>query len=390
MAAAGRAARLNPAPAEPASAPGRGTIRSVVVKLASLCNLNCSYCYLYNHEDRSYRGRPKLMSEPVFDALLDRILDYSRQRPGHRMSLVFHGGEPMLMSADGFDALASLARERLGERLGRLSIQTNATRVDDAWIEALVRHDVGVGVSLDGPPELHDSVRVDHGGRGSHEATLAGLRRMREAGLAPQVLCVVNPGHSGLDAYRHFREIGIEWMNFLLPDVSHDNRDRLYGALGPTPVADYLIPAFDAWMEEDDPCVVVALFWELLQRLLGGPGIFDTFGNPLMSYLVVETDGSIEALDALKVCDEGIAASGLNVRTHGFDDLASGMPLVNRAVHEGFPPAARCRSCEFLDVCGGGYLPHRYARRNSFDNPSAWCGDILALLRHMRGAIERA
>jgi uncharacterized protein len=389
LATAGRAAGLSPDRETDHRAQRQGVIRSVIVKLASRCNLNCSYCYLYNHEDRGYLGRPKFMSEAVFAALLERILEYSLRRPGNSVSLVFHGGEPMLMPAARFDSFATLARERLGERLGRLSIQTNATRVDGGWTEALVRHGVSVGVSLDGPPQLHDSVRVDHGGRGSHAATLAGLLELRAAGLSPQVLCVVNPEQSGVEAYRHFRDIGIEWMNFLLPDVSHDNWDRLYGGLGPTPVADYLIPAFDAWMEEDDPDVVVGLFWELLQRLMGGPGMFDSFGNPLMSYLVVETDGSIEALDALKVCGDGIAASGLNVLEDGFDDLARGLPLVNRAVHEGFPVASKCRSCEVLGVCGGGYLPHRYARRNGFDNPSVWCRDILLLLGHLRKAIER-
>src|SRR5262249_39016036 len=107
-------------------------------------------------------------------------------------------------------------------------------------------------------------------------------------------------------------------------------------------------------------------------------------GNPLLSYLIVETDGSIEALDVLRVCGDGMTASGLNVLRDGFDDLSRGAPLVHQAVHEGFPLCSTCVACEFARVCGGGSLPHRYARVNAFDNPSAWCADILTLLRHMR------
>jgi uncharacterized protein len=121
-----------------------------------------------------------------------------------------------------------------------------------------------------------------------------------------------------------------------------------------------------------------------LNKLLGGAHNSDAFGNPLMSYLVVETDGSIEALDALRVCENGISKSGLTVLEHGLDDLASGLPLVQRVVHEGIPLSAQCRACSEVEACGGGYLPHRFARANGFDNPSVWCRDILALLAHVR------
>jgi uncharacterized protein len=169
-------------------------------------------------------------------------------------------------------------------------------------------------------------------------------------------------------------------MNFLLPDVSYDTTERFYGRYGPTPVADYLIPIFDAWLDENDPAVRVKPLQDLIQQLLGGPSGRDDFGNPLMSYLIVETDGTIHALDALQVCDDGIAESGLNVSDHGFDDLHRGLPVVHRAVHKGFPLPAACRACPEQAICGGGYLPHRYARATGFDNPSVWCADILKLL----------
>ena len=304
------------------------------------------------------------------------------------MFITFHGGEPTLIGAGRFDELASRATSRLGNRLAALGIQTNATLVDDVWVDALRRHQVSVGVSLDGPPDIHDETRVDHAGRGSYDATVAGLRRLQDSGLAPSVLCVINPRVSGLRVYRHFRSLGITRMNFLFPDISHDTKTLFYGDCGLTPVADYLIPIFDEWMREDNPGVFIRLFWGLLRMLLGGKGETDMFGNLLMSYLVVETDGSIEALDALRVCESGLGRSGLNVLRNDFDDLNLGLSLVDRLVHEGIPLSAQCRICPELAICGGGYLPHRYARANGFDNPSAWCADILKLLRHMRARVE--
>jgi uncharacterized protein len=361
-----------------------GSINQIVVKLAARCNLNCSYCYVYNHQDRSYLERPKFMNDETFDLTLQAIRRYCERRDGHRMAISFHGGEPTLVGPRRFDRLAQRAKDIVGERLTGLAIQTNAVLIDDTWTETLARHGVNVGVSLDGPAQLHDAVRVDHKGKGSHAATIRGLRRMQEAGLDVFVLSVVNPGQSGLGVYRYLRDLGIINMDFLLPDVSHDTKAGWYGKFGPTPVADYLLPIFGAWMEEDDPNVNIRVFSDLLHLIMGGVGRTDAFGNAQMGYLVVETDGSIEALDALRVCDSGIQRSGLNVRQHGFDDLGRGLPLVDQFVNQTMPLAKACRHCAERDVCGGGHLPHRYARVNGFNNPSVWCADILKLIAHAR------
>jgi uncharacterized protein len=361
-----------------------GGIGAIVLKVAELCNLNCSYCYLYQHEDTSYRARPKFMSERVFDQTILRLRDYCDRRAPHSVAITFHGGEPTLIGPAWIAWAAVRAREILGPRLDGLILQTNGTLLDQAWMSTLEQHDIRTSVSLDGPPEVHDAVRVDHDDRGSYVAAIRGLRLLQDTGLDPSVLCVIAPFASGLATYRHFRSLGIMRMSFLLPDVSHDNKQRLYARYGPTPVADYLIPVFDDWFAEDDPEIQIGLFWELIAMMRGGQPRTDAFGNPLMSYLIVETDGSIHANDALRVCDENVSSSGLNVFEHEFDQLHLGLPLVHRLVHEGLALSATCNACVERTICGGGHPPHRYARANGFDNPSVWCADILKLLSHIR------
>ena len=133
-------------------------IKGLVVKIAQRCNLNCSYCYMYQHADQSWRQRPPFMSEETFGHLLTRIEEYCDGRPGREMNLTFHGGEPMLMDPRQFDRLVGMAVEKLKDRVS-LGMQTNATLVTDEWIEVLKRHNLRVGVSLDGPPELHRGLR---------------------------------------------------------------------------------------------------------------------------------------------------------------------------------------------------------------------------------------
>ncbi|GAB4197061.1 MAG: hypothetical protein OHK0022_15070 [Roseiflexaceae bacterium] len=364
-----------------------GSITHIILKVAELCNLNCSYCYMYHHEDTSYLLRPKFMSDEVFEHVLLRAKQYCERRGGYRLSLELHGGEPTLIGAERLAGLAQRARAVLGDALQDICMQTNATLLDRRMIDVIKAERILVGVSLDGTPEIHDAVRVDHAGRGSHAAALRGIRLLQDAGLEPGVLSVVQPGADGLATYQYFRSIGITLMSYMMPDVSHDNKQQLYGQYGPTPVADYLLPIFDAWVREDNPRVRVKPFVGLVRMLLGGRTTDDTFGNPLLPYVVVETDGVIHGLDALRVCDQGIESSGLHVASHGFDDLHLGLPLVHKLVHEGIPLASSCRVCPEQQICGGGYIPNRYARANGFDNPSVWCQDILALIGHMRAYV---
>jgi uncharacterized protein len=128
-------------------------IKGLVVKIAQRCNLNCSYCYMYQHADQSWRQRPTFMSEETFGHLLTRIEEYCDRRPGREMNISFHGGEPMLIGPRQFDRLVSMAVEKLKDRVS-LGMQTNGTLVDDEWIEVLKRHNLRVGVSLDGPPKF--------------------------------------------------------------------------------------------------------------------------------------------------------------------------------------------------------------------------------------------
>ena len=238
--------------------PDKGLIGGIVLKVASLCNLNCNYCYLYQHGDKSYLSRPEFITDEVFDQLLDRMAEYCDRRPAHVLSITFHGGEPTLIGADWIDRAAARAQERLGSRLSKLVLQTNGVLLDDKWLNVVSRRDLLISISLDGPQHIHDRTRVNHGGRGSYLATARALRRVMDRGITPNILCVVNPEMSGIQTYRHFRSLGIRRMNFLLPDITHDNRARVYDHHSSTPVADYLIPIFDEWFGEDDPDIRIS------------------------------------------------------------------------------------------------------------------------------------
>lgn len=363
-------------------------IDAAIFKIASRCNLNCAYCYLYNQEDMSFREQPKFMGLDTFRMAVRRLHEYnSIQSPSYGLSVVLHGGEPTLVGPKRLAAMCEIANEELGERLACLAMQTNATLLTDDIVEVIHRFGILVGISLDGDEIVHDRQRVFHGGRGSYHSTIAGVEFLRKHGIEPKILCVIQPGEDGGKMYRHFRSLGINSIDFLLPDVSHDNYSRWYGALGKTPVARYLLPAFDEWLVEDNPDVNVRLFESLIRGVLGGKGTTDALGSPLMSYLIVESNGDIEALDALKVCENGITKTRLNVHINSLSELESGNSLLSKAMFEGFDLPDACLGCAEKNICHGGYLPHRFSRAAGFNNPSVWCEDIKTLIAHVGNSV---
>ena len=365
------------------------TIGQIVLKVAGACNLNCSYCYVYNARDRTYRDRPAQMSEDVLRATLARVRDYCDARPPLRMSICLHGGEPLLLGKERFRRFIDIIRRSLPEQLGSLSIQTNGVLVDRGWAQLLRELRLSVSVSLDGAQAAHDSARVDHSGRGTHAATVSGIRCLLDEGVRLSVLCVVRPGRSGASAYHYFRSLGLTELDFLLPDVSHDDWHDQFAAWGPTPAADYLIPALDAWLAEDNPDVNIRFFGDIFRLILGDSSDTDAFGGGAMPYLVMETDGTIQANDALRVCEQSMGETGLSVLTDDLEQLERSRPLVRRLLAGDVATPDGCRACPELSTCGGGYMPHRYSRERGFNNPSVWCADILRLFEHMRGVVQR-
>lgn len=141
----------------------RATI--VVVKVASRCNLNCSYCYMYNMGDNSYLMQPKVMSLKVVDKLIERILSHCQKHTIKNFEIVLHGGEPLLAGKDFFRKFVNKANERLVAEAGigvKFVIQTNGLLLTEDWCKLFAELKIAVGVSLDGTPEDNDRYRIDH------------------------------------------------------------------------------------------------------------------------------------------------------------------------------------------------------------------------------------
>jgi uncharacterized protein len=369
--------------------PGTGTVSegsflasTFVLKIAERCNLNCSYCYMYNKGDTSFRDRPKLMSMDIAAAMLRAIASYAQRHQLAEILLALHGGEPLLVGRGWVGWFFEEAR-RVAESAGisfAFGVQTNGTLLDENWVQLLARYDAHLGVSCDGPQQWHDGARRDFAGRGSYTQVRRALDLLGKTyGPHWGVLTVANPEVPGKVVLKHFADIGVPKVDFLWPDYHHND-------LPPWPpgtLAAYYCELFDYWYDELPSPPRVRWFESAMSLLLGGESSIDALGPHPITDIMVESDGTWEPLDALRTCGNGMTRTGLDVRTHNVEEIWA-LPLYQIGLHNQDLLPQVCRSCAFREVCGGGYLPHRYRRDTGFANPSVHCADLLAVLVHIR------
>lgn len=361
---------------------------SYVVKVASRCNLNCSYCYMYNKGDDSWRGQPKVMSEETIVHYLNRVrehqLEFSEPK---RTFFSFHGGEPLLAGIDRLQFFVDKAREILADTgsIPHFAIQTNGILVTDEVCEFFEKNDIGVGVSLDGPKEVNDTHRVYHNGKGSYDDVMKGVERLKaNAKINARLgfLLVIDRTSDPIEMYDFVRDL--ESVDLLIPDCTHDDPGEGVGGEG-TPIADWLIPIFDRWFVDSNR-PRIRFFNGIVDGVLGGdPGV-DTFGERNNTLLVVETNGDFEPVDTLKICGQGFTKVGANVRNTSITEALQ-TDLASLYYHSNTQLAPKCQECPIRRVCGGGHLPHRYSKENGFQNPSVYCSDLMKLITHVQNRV---
>jgi uncharacterized protein len=367
---------------------------TLVMKVASRCNLNCTYCYMYNMGDGSYKKQPKFMSDEVVDSLLERVKNHCIRHKVEIFSLAFHGGEPLLAGESFFEKFVAKAKKILSPVTKVFFlVQTNATMLTREWCEFFEKNGIQIGISLDGTKEANDQFRIDHAGKGSYDRIVRGLKLAQTYSKPenePGVLSVINIDADPVEIYNHFKELGINNVSFLLPDSNFDipPPKPIPGSVysTETPYADWMIRIFDTWFDDKNNQLSIQYFRKIIHSILGRDVQSEIVGTANNEVLIIETDGSIEALDVLKICGEGFTKADANVLTHELDEALS-TPLANLYHLSHKKMCAKCISCPINEICGGGYLPHRYSSVNGFNNPSVYCNDLLKLITHIQNKV---
>ncbi|MBA3993114.1 MAG: radical SAM protein [Cyanobacteria bacterium DS2.3.42] len=362
-------------------------LSAFVLKIASRCNLNCSYCYMYNLLDKTYKDQPMVMAQVVVDAVIAKTKKHALDHGLTRIDYIFHGGEPLLAGEEFFRYFVATANSAmLPEITPVFALQTNATLLNEKWLELFEDLSICIGVSLDGDKETNDANRVDHQGKGSYDKVASALKLIQSRPKTLQnwcgILTVINVNSDAVNTYEHFRELSVGAVDLRLPDATHDNPPPEIGS-GATPYADWLIPIFDKWFQNPDSDFQIRLFENVIGLVFGSQRTTEDVGGKMSNFAVIETNGGIEPPGALKACEEGLTKVGLNILTHDIDDVYS-IPLFATFLSGADNLCATCKSCPVVSVCGAGKFAHRYSSERKFDNPSVYCEDLKKLITHIQ------
>lgn len=326
----------------------------------------------------------------VLNQVAVRIREHVERHALPAVDIVFHGGEPLLLGAKRLGSYADRLRELIPCTVG-LGIQTNGTLLTGEVLDVLARHDMQVGLSIDGPKHVNDRHRIDHQNQGSFDRLDAAIRlagsRPEWKKLLGNYLAVIDLKNAPVEIYRFFRQIEARSIDLILPDAHHDSPPaRPDGDGSHLAYGAWLAEFFDAWFDEQ-ALLNVRLFEEILVALLGGDSTHESIGAKSVDLVVVEADGAIEPVDTLKIVGRQATDIGMSVFQNSFDDALHHPALRSRM--SGYSVLCdTCRSCPEVAHCGGGYLPHRFGAGKGFLNPSVYCDDLRFLFDHIRAKVK--
>jgi len=356
-------------------------VSQYVLKVHSRCDLACDHCYVYERADQSWRRRPRFMAPATATAAARRIAEHAATHRLPAVSVVVHGGEPLLLGAAGLhDILALLRREVDPVTRLDLRLQSNGVRLSQAICDVLREHRVSIGISLDGDRVANDRHRRFMTGATSHPQVVRALQLLREKHnrvVYGGLLCTIDLANDPIVVYEALLAEAPPRIDFLLPHATWDEPPaRPDGSA--TPYADWLMTIHRRWIADGRP-VPIRMFDSLRSMAAGGPSGTEAFGLDPVDLIVIETDGAWEQADSLKTAFDGAPATGLTVFEHSADRAAAHPQLARRRA--GLAAlCADCRSCHAVRQCGGGLFAHRYRSGHGFDNPSVYCADLKELV----------
>jgi uncharacterized protein len=346
----------------------------------STCNIDCTYCFFLSKEALYPNDRSR-MSAPTLEAYIRQLLE-SHRVPD--VTVAWQGGEPTLMKLAFFQHAVELVEKyRRPEQTVKHTFQTNGLLLDDDWCRFFKQHDFLVGLSVDGPRELHDTYRLDRRGKGTFDLVMKGWQALRRHEVDFNILCTVNAAnqHHGRAVYRFFRdELGAKWVQFI-PIIERATEQTISIAnkgwsevpgekrllytqtgnlvtertVGSEQYGSFLIDVFEEWVRRDVGQVFVQLFDVTLEAF---------FGRHLLC-IHAPTCGYGPALEHngdLYSCDHFVEPKHLlgNIhKTHMLTMVAS--PEQRKFGQDKRDTLTRqCQGCKVRNWCNGGCPKDRF------------------------------
>jgi uncharacterized protein len=345
--------------------------------IGPICNLDCKYCF-YLEKEKLYPERKRKSDWAIDGAVLESyIRQYIESQPIPEVTFTWQGGEPTLLGVEFFEKVIELQRRYAGGKQIRNALQTNGVLLDDRWCGFLAAKGFLVGLSIDGPRELHDKYRVDRGGGPSFDRVVRGIECLKKHGVEFNTLTVVQRDNSQrpLEVYRFLKEIGSGFIQFipvverLAVSGSEDglvliSPDSAAGArvtewsVDARQYGKFLCAIFDEWVRRDVGRIFVQLFDVTLESWVGVPSSLCVFSPTCGDALAMEHNGDVYSCDHYVYPRNrlgNVLESSLTSMVESRQQRAFG-----NAKYDSLP--AYCRDCDYLRACYGECPKHRFIK----------------------------
>jgi uncharacterized protein len=323
--------------------------------IGAICNLDCHYCYYLKKEFLYPEDSAFRMSDEVLERYIVQQIEAA---PGPAVNFSWHGGEPTALGLDYFKNIVALQKKHKpdGKKLTN-GIQTNGTLLDEEWCHFFAAERFSVGLSIDGPRELHDAYRVDKGQKPTHKQVLRAFRMLNEHRVHCDVLCVLhdrNVRHP-TQVYRFFKDIGVEFLQFL-PLVERENGGVSSRTVPAAAFGAFLSAVFDEWVRNDVGKIAIQIFDEAARPQAGLEHSLCIFRETCGDVPVVEHNGDFFSCDHFVEPEYRVGNIG---ETHLADLVESPAQRAFGEAKKGALPRY-CRECEVRAMCNGGCPKDRF------------------------------
>ncbi|MGZ8443315.1 MAG: anaerobic sulfatase maturase [Candidatus Binatia bacterium] len=324
----------------------------MVKTVGAICNLDCHYCYYLEKEDLYPKGSNFRLDDKTLETYIEQHI---KATPGETVSFSWHGGEPTLLGVEFFRKAVDLQKKYLPSNKKIINgIQTNGTTIDDEWCEFLAQENFYIGLSLDGPRELHDHYRVTKGQKTTHKQVVQAFHMLRKAKVHVDLLCVVhdvNVKHP-TQVYRYFKEIGGQYLQFLpLVEKTGDPNNPVHKRSVPSAAyGKFLSTIFDEWMRNDIGKVFIQLFDESVRPFLGMEHALCIYRETCGDVPVVEHNGDFYSCDHYVLPEYKIG----NIHERPLAEMVDDEKQREFGQKKWTSLPKYCRDCEVLAMCNGG------------------------------------